>query len=160
MQKLNITKEEFLTILNDIREQDKIDDNFAKALETVCSGYIVYGTENKNKSALLFVLNKLFYQPAEYDTIGWYLYECTLEDNSHQMSYNGYVVDINSDDLLWELLVAEFEEYANNNTDVLKNFMEKYGKKEKLNIPVYNPTTISVTDLKKQIAKKLTEGNV
>lgn len=129
MQKLNITKEEFLKILNDYRTQKEKTEKFSKAIEDMCSGYVVFDSENKYLEALIFTLSKLFHQtPNEYsNTIEWYLFEYVGEDNEHCMFYNGYELNVNTDELFWELLCAEFEQNANNNDTVMKELFKSKG---------------------------------
>jgi len=71
MQKLNITKEEFLKILNDYRSQKERVEKMNQALDEMCDGYIVFDSNNKYLESLLFVLSKLFYQTPndEFNTI-------------------------------------------------------------------------------------------
>lgn len=51
-----ITKETFCKALEMIREQERINDEFAQALQKVGNGHYVFGTENKYFDALLMVL--------------------------------------------------------------------------------------------------------
>lgn len=145
MQKLNITKTEFLEILQNIREQQNKNDEFSKALEKMCDGYIVFGSNNKYFESLLFVLSKMFYQDPneEGNTIDWYLFEGHSEDNEHTMMWNGYEMNFNTDELIWELLCAEFEMKANDDVSKMdelfatkgtpitkEEYLEKYNIKE------------------------------
>jgi hypothetical protein len=68
-----ISRELFVTIMNKIKEQQEIDDKVGDALETVCGGWILFNSENKNLEALLLLLKELFVDVHDY--IGWWLYE-------------------------------------------------------------------------------------
>ena len=50
-----ITKEMFVKVLNMIKEQQEIDDKVGDALETVCGGWVLFNTENKNHQALVML---------------------------------------------------------------------------------------------------------
>ena len=68
-----ISRELFVTIMNKIKEQQEIDDKVGDALETVCGGWVLFNSENKNLEALLLLLKEIFVDV--YDYIGWWLYE-------------------------------------------------------------------------------------
>ena len=129
MQKLNITKEEFLKILNDYRSQKERVEKMNQALDEMCDGYIVFDSNNKYLESLLFVLSKLFYQTPndEFNTIDWYLFDCTNDTNEHTMYYNGYEININTDELCYDLLYAEFEQRANNNEEAMIELFKTKG---------------------------------
>lgn len=128
MQKLNITKEEFMKIMSDYRTQVSKIEEFNNALDKMCSGYVVFDSENKFLDALVLTLSKLFYQtPNDYsNTIEWYLFEYSSKDNEHPMFHNGYELNINTDELFYELLCAEFEQKANgDDTKIMELFKTK-----------------------------------
>ena len=172
MQKLNITKEEFLKILNDYRSQKERVEKMNQALDEMCDGYIVFDSNNKYLESLLFVLSKLFYQTPndEFNTIDWYLFDCTNEDNDHTMHYNGRELNINTDELLYELLCAEFEQKANNNDEAMNTLFaekgteiseEEYFKKHNI-VPAHFQKNMSADEImeiaKENYIKKLEAG--
>lgn len=174
MQKLNITKEEFLKIINDIRTQQEKMERFNKALDEMCSGYILFDAENKYFEALLFTLSKMFYQTpnSEFNTIDWYLFEGIGDENEHTMYYEGYEININTDELCYDLLCAEFEQRANGNDEpMLKLFKakgspideEEYYKKHNI-IPAHFSKNVSADEIlemaKENYIKKLEGGQL
>lgn len=54
--KLMITLSEFCSIMEKIEAQRKTDDAFSEALNFVCDGYPVYGSNNKYEEALMELL--------------------------------------------------------------------------------------------------------
>lgn len=68
-----ITKEMFVKVLNMIKEQQEIDDKVGDALETVCGGWVLFNSENKNHQALVMLLEELCVDIHGY--ISWWLYE-------------------------------------------------------------------------------------
>ena len=68
-----ISKETFCKALELLREQEKIDYDFSKALQTVGNGFLAFGSENKYREALLLVLREAIGDKYEY--IDWWLYE-------------------------------------------------------------------------------------
>ena len=174
MQKINITKEEFLHILKKIRKQKAKTEAFNKALDSMCDGYIVFDTNNEYLDALLFVLSKMFFQVpnSEFNTIEWYLFESAGKDNEHTMYYAGHEININTDELLYELLCAEFEQRANNNDEPIVNLFKTKGSPisqedyfKKYNISsVHYSKNISADEIiekaKERYIENLKEGNI
>lgn len=72
-----ISKQLFCKALRMLREQEQIDSAFEEALQTVGSGFFVYGAANKYREALLIVLKDSVND--QYDYIDWWLYEATPE---------------------------------------------------------------------------------
>lgn len=68
-----ITKETFVKVLNTIKEQQEIDDKIGDALETICGGWVLFNSENKNHQALVMLLEELCVDIHGY--IKWWLYE-------------------------------------------------------------------------------------
>ena len=66
-----ISKDVFCSALKLIKEQEAVDDEFSKALQTVGNGHFVFGTENKYRRALLMVLKEAVNDV--YDYIDWWL---------------------------------------------------------------------------------------
>ena len=75
MVEMGISKETFCKVIQLIKEQDRINDEFGKALDLVGNGHFVFGTENRYYEALLLVLKEAL--PDKYDYISWWLYEAT-----------------------------------------------------------------------------------
>ena len=68
-----ISKECFCKGLRMIQEQEKINEKFSQALQTVGNGYFVFGSHNKFYEALMMVLKETVGD--KYDYIDWWLYE-------------------------------------------------------------------------------------
>ncbi len=68
-----ITKGTFCKALEMIQEQERINDEFAQALQKVGNGHYVFGTENRYYDALFMVLKEAVND--QYDYISWWLYE-------------------------------------------------------------------------------------
>lgn len=68
-----LSKGTFCTALRLIKEQEEINSRFSNALDLVCDGHFVYGTNDKYLSALLLVLKEAVHD--QYDYINWWLYE-------------------------------------------------------------------------------------
>jgi hypothetical protein len=68
-----ISKKTFVSILKDIKDQEVIDENFGKSLETVCDSWCIYGTKNLKYRALFLLLKEIFNDEGEWIT--WWLYE-------------------------------------------------------------------------------------
>ena len=167
MQKLNITKEEFLLILNNIRTQKRKNEKLNDALDDMCDGYVIFNSNDKYLESLLMALNRIFYQPDDdiHNTIDWYLYgNDSNYDNSHIMTVDGYDVDINTDELLYELLAVEFEAYANGNNEPLTRFFRERGtptKVEKTAHTIVSMTPNEVMDMvKERYIEKLNRGEI
>ena len=77
-----LSKEVFCKALTLIQEQEKINEQFTKALDLVGNGHFVFGTENRYLEALLLVLKEAMND--KYDYIDWWLY-----DTSDYMIWSG-----------------------------------------------------------------------
>ena len=98
-----LSKETFLKALALIQEQEKIDDNFSKALEAVGDGHFLYGVNNKYHEALMLVLKESVQD--KYDYIEWWLYETTdykvwTEDGAKEW-------DLKEPEALYDFIVNE-----------------------------------------------------
>lgn len=71
----SISKETFTKALELIKEQERINDEFGKALNLVGNGFFAFGCDNRFLEALLLVLKDALND--QYDYIGWWLYEAT-----------------------------------------------------------------------------------
>ena len=98
-----ISKELFVQIINNIQEQEKIDTEFSKALETVCDSYCLYGTKNKIYSSLLLLLKEIFKDSEDY--IGWWLYE----DVPKIIYINKKKRKVNTLELLYDFLIENMK---------------------------------------------------
>jgi len=96
-----IKKETFKKVIKLVQEQEKIDYNFSKALETVCDTWCIYGTNNKYSDALFLLLEEIF-QDKECDIISWWLYENVKKEIYLE---NGEVIEIKNLDDLYDYLV-------------------------------------------------------
>lgn len=105
-----ITKETFVKVLNMIKEQQEIDDKVGDALETVCGGWVLFNSENKNLEALLLLLKELFVDIDDY--ISWWLYE-TVEKIVITKAVGPFDIP---GERTWDLTTAE----------ALYDFMEEY----------------------------------
>lgn len=68
-----ISKETFCKAMAFIKEQEKTDEQFSKALSKVGNGHFVFGTGNRYLEALLVVLKETL--DDKYNYIEWWLYE-------------------------------------------------------------------------------------
>lgn len=68
-----ISKKTFCKVIEWVKEQDRIDSDFGKSLETVCDSWCIYGTKNKKYEALFLLLEEIFNDTNNW--IGWWLYE-------------------------------------------------------------------------------------
>lgn len=62
-----ISKELFCKVLQLLKEQDAIDEEFGNALQKMGNGFFVFGSENKYREALLMLLKE-----AAHDQYDWY----------------------------------------------------------------------------------------
>jgi hypothetical protein len=127
-----ITKEEFCKIINQIQEQRKKTEKFSDALEEICDGFIVFDSDNKYLESLLYLLSKAFsIEPnSQYNTIDWYLFEGIGEENKHEMSFEGLSVNINTPEILYELLLTEKANNEDDDLEPTREFFKKYGVPE------------------------------
>ena len=68
-----LSKRDFCYCISLIKEQEKIDAKFSKALSLVGDGHYIYGANNKIQKGLFFLLRKIFNDESDY--ISWWLYE-------------------------------------------------------------------------------------
>ena len=72
-----ISKETFVKAIRLIQEQDEINRKVENALSLVGNGHYVFGTNSKDRVALLAVLKEAVGDTWDY--IGWWLYEAAPE---------------------------------------------------------------------------------
>lgn len=68
-----ISKELFCKVLQLLKEQEAVDEEFGNALQKMGNGFFVFGSENKYREALLMLLKEAAHD--QYDYISWWLYE-------------------------------------------------------------------------------------
>lgn len=128
-----LTKEEFCKIINQIQEQRKKNSDFSDALYKMCDGHPVFDTNNQYLDALLFVLNKEFglVPNEEGNTLEWYLFEGNRNGkNEHITSFEGYTVNINTPELLYDELLTDKAFSEDGDIEPTREFFKKYGTKE------------------------------
>lgn len=97
--RMPITKEMFVKVLNMIKEQQEIDDKVGDALETVCGGWVLFNSENKNHQALVMLLEELCVDIHGY--LSWWLYE-SCEKIVREMATNP-----DKEPRVWDLTTPE-----------------------------------------------------
>ncbi len=100
-----ISKDTFCKALRMIQDQEKINDGFAKALETVGNGHYVFDGGGAVLEALLMVLKETIND--KFDYIGWWLYETSdfmvwTEDESREWC-------LKEPEALYDFIVEESE---------------------------------------------------
>lgn len=98
-----LSKETFCKALRLIQEQEKINDDFSRALQTVGNGFIAFGTENKFYEALILVLTEVLDDKAEY--IEWWLYD--TDDYTVETAEGSQKWDLREPEALYDYLVEE-----------------------------------------------------
>lgn len=126
-----INKEDFCKIISMIEEQRKKTSDFNDALNKICDGWPVFDLDNQYLNALLLLLKKVFNIDEEdaYNTLDFYLFEHFSDDEKY-MYYNNYKVNINTPELLYEVLLTEKAYKEDNNTEPTKVFFKTYGTRE------------------------------
>lgn len=128
-----ITKQEFVRIMEQIKMQKTKIEEFNSALEKICDGFVVFDSDNQYLDALLFLLNKTFNLPETKfgTTLEWYLFEGTgINSQDHKISFEGYEVNIDSLEKLYDLLITEKINNEENNIEPTREFFLKYGTKK------------------------------
>lgn len=107
------TKEEFIEIINLIREQQAIDKEIDQALQKVCGSFVAYGTENKYLDALLKML-EIAFNDKQNQWISWWLYESEVTDKFPDAKVitdvDGNKINLATVDVLYDFLVKEMED--------------------------------------------------
>ena len=97
-----ISKEIFIKIITMIQEQEKIDEEIGHALEKVCGSFVIFGTNNLFRNAVLLLLKEVCNDC--YDYIGWWLYETD--------DYRIWYKDINDEEVVLNLKnIEDFYKY-------------------------------------------------
>lgn len=133
MNNIIISKEEFCKIMKQIEMQRKKTEKFSEALDEICDGFPVFDANNQYFSALIFLLNKTFNlkETSIGTTLEWFLFEGTGENSqTHKMSFEGYEVNIDSYEKLYDLLLSEKSYEEDNNPVPTIEFFKKYGTKK------------------------------
>ena len=98
-----ITKEMFVKVLNMIKERQEIDDKVGDALETVCGGWVLFNSENKNHQALVMLLEELCVDIHGY--LSWWLYESCDKIVTHTNSdKEPHVWDLTTPEALYDYI--------------------------------------------------------
>lgn len=109
-----ITKQEFVKIINRLRDyndlQDKIQDLFRdnidnQEMDFMNAGSICAGHE----SIVVKLLENIF---NDKDTISWWLYECNYgrDFSLGDLEINGVEIDLSTPEKLYDYLIKEMEE--------------------------------------------------
>lgn len=128
-----ISKEEFSVIMKQIEIQREKVEKFSDALEEMSDGHIIFDSDNQYFNALMFLLNKVFSQKEDKygTTIDWFLFEGTGKNNdTHEISFEGYKVNIDSYEKLYDLLITEKVYNETGDIKPTRDFFTKYGTKE------------------------------
>ncbi len=104
-----ISKKKFCEILQQIKEQEKIDTDFSKALETVCDSWCIYGTNNKIYKALWDLLKDIFEDEGEW--ISWWMYEDVEKVVTYKDSKKKTI--LKTPEQLYDFLIKNMEEKKN-----------------------------------------------
>jgi len=99
-----LSKETFLKVLQLIQEQDQINHDFSRALQTVGNGFTAFGTENRFYNSLMLVLDEIFGDKADY--ISWWLYEAS-DDYTVETVDGSQKWDLREPEALYDYLVEE-----------------------------------------------------
>lgn len=99
-----ISKKTFCEALALIKEQEAIDEQFSKALNTVGNGHFVFGCENKYLEALLMLLKETL--DDKYSYIEWWLYD-TGDDYTVRNADQSKSWDLKEPEALYEFIVNE-----------------------------------------------------
>jgi len=104
-----IDKKTFVQIINNIVEQEKIDSDFGKALESVCDSYCLYGTKNKIYQSLFLTLKEIFKD--KNDWIVWWIYETDCGKNKELKAYykNKKEIKLNTSEQLYDFLIKNMK---------------------------------------------------
>lgn len=128
-----MSKEDFVKILNDIEVQRAKVSAFNDALDKICDGFIVFDSDNLYLTSLVRSLELIFKdteeRKGEFGTISWYLFEYCSHENEKNIYYNNYVANINTPEILYELLVSELPDEKDEYMKAQDNFFETFGRK-------------------------------
>jgi hypothetical protein len=129
-----LSKNDFCEIISNIKKQQEKNHKFNEALNDICDGYPVFDSDNGYLASLLLVLNRLFKQVPndETNTIDWYLCQ-----NTHymEMKIKGegvYSVNVDTEELLYELLCAEYYDKESSDLNATTAFFKKFGIKSEV----------------------------
>jgi len=106
-----ISKKKFCEILEQIKEQEKIDEEFSKALETVCDSWCIYNTKNKIYKVLWDLLKEIFGD--KEDWMSWWVYE----DVEKVITYNNSKKQtiLKTPEQLYDFLINNMKEVGKEN---------------------------------------------
>lgn len=102
-----INKKTFVEIIKLIKEQEKIDDDFSTALETICDSWCLYGTKNKAYKALMIVLKEVFDDKGDW--ISWWLYEDVKKEVYIESFKGKKTIPLKTPEQLYDFLIKNME---------------------------------------------------
>jgi len=102
-----INKAEFVEIINNIKEQDKKDDEFSRAVGIICDGRpVMFGVNNKITISLFSLLKKIF--DDKDDWISWWIYE-RVNDKYKAYYINKKEIKLNTAEDLYNFLIKNMK---------------------------------------------------
>lgn len=109
-----LSKEEFVEIINNIKKQDKKDDDFSKAIGIMCDGSpALFGVDNKITESLLSLLIKIFED--KDDWISWWIYE-RVNDEYKAYYKNKKEIKLNTAEDLYNFLIKNMKKNLDKHT--------------------------------------------
>lgn len=100
--RINLSKEEFIKLIETIQEEDKINREIEDILEKISSSYIILDTPKSR-----YLMLDLIFTKEEVDWIDWWLYE----DVEKIITYSdGEERDITKIEELYNFLIEEQED--------------------------------------------------
>lgn len=103
-----IAQETFVKIISAIKEQEEINRKVGDALNLVCNGHFVFGTDNKEHEALLLLLRVIFKDNEDF--IGWWLYETSEPVVKEKVRDKECVYDLSTPEALYDFLIKNMKE--------------------------------------------------
>lgn len=95
-----ISKELFVEVIENIREQEAKMNRFSKALNEICDGHPLMDVNNLYLHSLLKVLESIFHD--NYDTISWFLWE---DVEKKIWLADGTEIDVSTPEKLYDYLI-------------------------------------------------------
>ncbi len=95
-----LTKEQFVQVINWIKEQNDLDTQIGKLLEKSAGSWVMFNTENKHYKALMLVLKAVFND--KEDMISWWLFEDVKKEIT---SFNDLAVPLETPEQLYDFLI-------------------------------------------------------
>lgn len=101
-------KETFVQVINLIKEQQKIDEEFTDALSLVCDGHSIYFGSMKYLDAIMLILKEDMKD--KYDYISWWLYEDVEKEISFKDETGEHLIYLNTAENLYDFLIENYKE--------------------------------------------------